>query len=132
MSPGRRRRLVRSALLLILVLAAGALWLRDRLEVASAPAAPAPAAARPAGAGPGTAAADAERQLAERTWRLRVTTHPPGAQLSIKAAGGAARRARTPFQGTLRGGELELTVARAGYNRLVQRVTLDRHRSLDL
>jgi DNA-binding beta-propeller fold protein YncE len=133
MSPGRRRRLVRSALLLVLVLAAGALWLRDRLEVAPAPAAsPASAAARPAAADPGTAAADAERQLAERSWRLRVTTHPPGAQLSIKAADGAARRVRTPFQGTLRGGELELTVARAGYNRLVQRVTLDRHRSLDL
>jgi hypothetical protein len=54
MSPGRRRRLIRSALLLVLLLA-GALWLRDRLE----------------------------------------------------AADGAARRARTPFQGTLRGGELQ-------------------------
>ena len=96
---------------------------------------PAPAAARPgtaAGADPAAAAADAERRLEERSWRLAVTTHPPGAQLSIRAAGGAARRARTPFKGTLRGGELELTVARAGYNRLVQRVTLDRHRALDL
>ena len=135
MSPGRRRRLVRSALLLILVLAAGALWLRDRAGPApSATAARPPAAARPdtaAGADPAAAAAAAER-LEERSWRLAVTTHPPGAQLSIRAAGGATRRARTPFRGTLRGGELELTVARAGYSRLVQRVTLDRHRALDL
>jgi YVTN family beta-propeller protein len=132
MSSPRRRRLVRSALLLILVLAAGALWLRDRLEVAPA-AAPGPApAARPApAADPARAAADAERPE-DRTWRLRVTTHPPGAQLSIQAAGGPARRARTPYRGTLPGGELELTVTRAGYNRLVQRVTLDRHRALDL
>jgi YVTN family beta-propeller protein len=133
MSPGRRRRLARSALLLVLVLVAGALWLRDRLEVAPAPAAPAaaPAAGRPA-PDAATAAADAERRLEERTWRLRVTTHPPGARLSIRPAAGPARRARTPFLGTLRGGRLELTVARPGYNRLVQRVTLDRHRALEL
>ena len=136
MSPGRRRRLARSVLLLVLVLVAGALWLRDRAGPApSAASGPSPAAARPgtaAGADPERAAADAERRLDERSWRLAVTTHPPGAQLSIRAAGGAARRARTPFKGTLRGGQLELTVARAGYNRLVQRVTLDRHRALDL
>ncbi|HSK37571.1 MAG TPA: YncE family protein, partial [Actinomycetota bacterium] len=96
---------------------------------------PAPAAARPGpagGADSAQAGADAERRRGERTWRLRVTTHPPGAQLSIKAAGATARRARTPFEGTLRGGELELTVTRAGHNRLVQRVALDRHRALDL
>jgi DNA-binding beta-propeller fold protein YncE len=128
MSPGRRRRLTRSALLLVLVLAAGALWLRDRLEVAPAPA----ATARPApAAGAARAAADAERPE-DRSWRLRVATHPPGAVLSIRPAGGAARRARSPWLGTLPGGELELTVTRAGYNRLVQRVTLDRHRALDL
>jgi len=141
MSPGRRRRLTRSVLLLVLVLvvAAGALWLRDRAAPApSAAAGRPPAAVRPgtaAGADPAAAAADAERRLEERSWRLAVTTHPPGAQLSIRAVGqatGAARRARTPFNGTLRGGELELTVVRAGYNRLVQRVTLDRHRALDL
>src|SRR5215207_3793101 len=128
MSPGRRRRLARSVLLLVLVLVAGALWLRDRSGPApSAASGPSPAAARPV-----AAAADAERRLDERSWRLAVTTHPPGAQLSIRAAGGAAKRARTPFKGTMRGGELELTVARAGYNRLVRRVTLDRHRALDL
>jgi sugar lactone lactonase YvrE len=131
MSPVRRRRLVRSTLLLVLVLAAGALWLRDRAEVAPATA-PGPAvAARPA-ADPGAAAAQAEARPDDRTWRLRVTTHPPGAQLSIRPAAGAARQARTPWKGTLAGGELELTVTRAGYNQLVQRVTLDRHRALDL
>jgi DNA-binding beta-propeller fold protein YncE len=130
LSPVRRRRLARSALLLVLVLVAGALWLRDRAQVAPAPARP--AVARPASVDASEAAADAERRLEKRTWRLRVTTHPPGALLSIRGAGGATRRARTPFQGTLRGGELQLTVARAGYNRLVQRVALDRHRAMDL
>jgi DNA-binding beta-propeller fold protein YncE len=137
MSPGRRRRLVRSALLLVLVLvlAAGALWLRDRRAAptqAAAPAAASPGAAGAAKADPGAAAAEAERRLAERSWRLAVTTRPPGATLSIRAAGGTARRARTPFRGAVRGGHLELTVTRAGYNRLVHKVTLDRHRSLDL
>jgi DNA-binding beta-propeller fold protein YncE len=128
MSPGRRRRLVRSVLLLVLVLAAGGLWLRDRLEVEPASgAATAAHATRPA-----PAAAEAERQVEQRTWRLRVTTHPPGARLSIRRAGGETRQARTPYRETLAGGRLELTVARAGYNRLVQRLTLDRHRSVDL
>ena len=105
MSPGRRRRLARSVLLLVLVLVAGALWLRDRAGPASSAASgPSPAAARPgrdAHADPERAAAEAERRLEERSWRLAVTTHPPGAQLSIRAAGGAARRARTPFKGTV-------------------------------
>jgi DNA-binding beta-propeller fold protein YncE len=133
-SPRRRARLVGSALLVVLALAAGALWLRDRREAAPPPrpAAASPAPVDSAAADAAEAAAEAERRLEERTWRLAVTTHPPGAALSIRAAGRAARRARTPFRGTVRGGELELTVARAGYNRLVQRVTLDRHRSLDL
>jgi DNA-binding beta-propeller fold protein YncE len=129
MSPGRRRRLARSALVLVLVLAGVGLWLRDLNPVAEAPARP--ASARPAPAA-SPAAEAAERRLEERAWRLRVTTHPPGATLAIRSAGGATRRGRTPFQGTLRGGELEVAVARAGYNRLVQRVRLDRHRSLDL
>ena len=72
------------------------------------------------------------RRLERRTWRLRVTTHPPGALLSIRPAAGPARRVRTPFRGTVAGGELELAVAKTGYNRLVQRLPLDRHRSLDL
>jgi DNA-binding beta-propeller fold protein YncE len=133
-SPGRRRRLTRSVLLIVLALVAGALWLRDRAEPepSAAPGPPA-ATARPprAPTDPAGAAADAER-LETRSWRLAVTTHPPGARLSIRAADGATRRARTPFKGTVAGGELELTVARAGYNRLVQRVRLDRHRALDL
>jgi DNA-binding beta-propeller fold protein YncE len=133
MSPGRRRRLTRSALLLVLALVVAALWLRDRVEPApsAAPDPPAAAARPDKAADPAWAAADAER-LETRSWRLAVTTHPPGARLAIRAADGATRRARTPFKGTLRGGELELTVARAGYNRLVQRVRLDRHRDLDL
>lgn len=134
LSQGRRRRLTRSALLLVLALVAGALWLRDRIEPApsAAPGPPASAARPPtAAADPARAAADAER-LETRSWRLAVTTHPPGARLSIRAADGATRRARTPFKATLRGGDLQLTVAQAGYNRLVQRVRLDRHRALDL
>jgi hypothetical protein len=132
LSPGRRRRLARSALLLVLLLVVGgsALWLRGRPQ--AAPTAAQPVAARPAQVDVAEAAADAERRLEERTWRLRVTTHPPAASLSIRAAGGATRRATTPFRGTLTGGTLELAVARPGYNRLVQRVTLDRHRSVDL
>jgi len=131
MSPGRRRRLVRSVLLLVLVLVAGGVWLRDRREAAPPPA-PVPAAARPAARDAAGAATRAERPPEQRTWRLRVTTHPPGALLSIRPAGGPARRARTPFRGTVAGGELELAVAKTGYNRLVQRLPLDRHRSPDL
>ena len=121
MSPGRRRRLVRSVLLLVLVLVAGGVWLRDRREAAPPPA-PVPAAARPAARDAAGAATRAERPPEQRTWRLRVTTHPPGALLSIRPAGGPARRARTPFRGTVAGGELELAVAKTGYNRLVQRL----------
>jgi DNA-binding beta-propeller fold protein YncE len=126
-SPGRRRRLARTALVLVLVLVGGgALWLRD-------PPGPEPAApSRPASAAAARAAGDAEAPVDRRTWRLRVATHPPGASLAIRTAGGAGKRAATPFQGTLRGGQLELTLTRPGYNRLVQRVALDRHRSLDL
>jgi len=129
MSPGRRRRLARSVLLLVLVLVAGALWLRDRAGPASPAATASPLTTAPP---PAVAAADAERPVEARSWRLAVTTHPPGARLSIRAADGATRRARTPFKATMTGGELELTLARAGYNRLVQRVALDRHRALDL
>jgi YVTN family beta-propeller protein len=134
MSPERRRRLARSVLLLVLLLAGGALWLRDRPPGPDPPASTGrPVAARGAPAPDAqAAAAEAERRLSERSWRLRLTSHPPGAALTIRAAGGATRRATTPFQATLRGGRLELTVARAGYNRLVRRVTLDRHRSIDL
>jgi DNA-binding beta-propeller fold protein YncE len=113
------------------VLVAGGVWLRDRREAAPPPA-PVPAAARPAARDAAGAATRAERPPEQRTWRLRVTTHPPGALLSIRPAGGPARRARTPFRGTVAGGELELAVAKTGYNRLVQRLPLDRHRSPDL
>jgi DNA-binding beta-propeller fold protein YncE len=131
-SPSRRRRLAGgAALLLVLLLAGGGvLWLRGRPQPPSA--AEGPGAGRPPAVVAAEAAADAERRLAERSWRLRVTTHPPGASLSVRAAGGATRKAKTPFRGTLRGGDLELTVARAGYNRLVQRVRLDRHQSMEL
>ena len=74
LSQGRRRRLTRSALLLVLALVAGALWLRDRIEPApsAAPGPPASAARPPpAAADPARAAADAER-LETRSWRLAV------------------------------------------------------------
>ena len=103
MSPGRRRRLARSVLLLVLVLVGGR-------PVAARPGRarplgrgrPPPAAARPgtaAGADPAAAAADAERRLEERSWRLAVTTHPPGAQLSIRAARRGRPAGPDPVQG---------------------------------
>jgi hypothetical protein len=58
MSADRRRRLVRSVLLLVLVLTAGGIWLRDRRE-AVPPATPTPAAARPARVDAAGAAAEA-------------------------------------------------------------------------
>jgi DNA-binding beta-propeller fold protein YncE len=130
----RRRRLARSGLLIVLVLllAGGAVWMGGRLRGPGADA-PEPAA-RPGAAQPSAAAraAAAEAELRRRTWRLRVTTHPAGAALQVRAAGGATRRGTSPFAATLRGGHLELTLSRPGYNRLVQRVVLDRDRSLDL
>jgi hypothetical protein len=102
MSPSRRHRLARSALLLVLllVLTVGGLWLRDRRDATPATApGPAPAARPAPAADPAKAATRAEGRPEERTWRLRVTTHPPGALLAIRPAGGAARRARTPGPG---------------------------------
>jgi DNA-binding beta-propeller fold protein YncE len=130
----RRRRLARGGLLLVLVLllAGGAVWMGGLLR-RPGPDAPEPAT-RPAAAQPSAAAraAAAEAELRRHTWRLRVTTHPAGAALQVRAVGGATRRGTSPFAATLRGGHLELTLSRPGYNRLVQRVVLDRDRSLDL
>jgi DNA-binding beta-propeller fold protein YncE len=130
----RRRRLAKSGMLLVLVLllAGGAVWMGGRLR-RPGPEAPA-SGARPAAAQPSAAAraAAAEAELRRHTWRLRVTTHPAGAALQVRTAGGATRRGTSPFAATLRGGHLELTLSRPGYNRLVQQVVLDRHRSLDL
>ncbi len=80
-----------------------------------------------------TAAPDqGEQRLAAKAHRLQVTTHPEGARLRIQHAGGAAQAARTPFKGQVKGGHLTLTLSRAGSNTLIQRVLLDRDRSMDL
>jgi DNA-binding beta-propeller fold protein YncE len=63
--------------------------------------------------------------------RLVVSSHPPGAELRIARAGGSVQRARTPFRGTVLGGRLTLTLVRAGYNRLTERLVLDRDRAVD-
>jgi DNA-binding beta-propeller fold protein YncE len=135
MSPTRRRRLARTGVLLILVvlLAGGALWIGGGLRLPSR-GGPGSGGGQVATVRPSTAAraAAAEAELQQHAWRLRVTTHPVGAALQVRAAGGGIRRGTSPFAATLRGGHLELTLTRPGYNRLVQRVTLDRHRSLDL
>jgi YVTN family beta-propeller protein len=60
-----------------------------------------------------------------------VGSHPAGATLTIRAAGGATRSARTPFRGMVPGGELTLTLARPGFNRLDHHLLLDRGRTLD-
>jgi len=130
MSPGRRRRVARSVLLLVVLLVGGGLWLRA--DPAPWPPPARPAAGRPASDAAAGAAAEAEARPERRSWRLQVTTHPPGASLTIRAEDGTTRRARTPFRASLLGGPFELTLTRPGYNRLVQPVTLDRHRALDL
>src|SRR5215207_1582187 len=62
--------------------------------------------------------------------RLAVKTDPPGAELRIVRDDGSTTIARTPFRTTLPGGRLRLTLARPGYNRLTEQVTLDRDRTV--
>src|SRR5712691_6751302 len=64
--------------------------------------------------------------------RLKVTTHPEGASLTVHAANGSTRMANTPFTGSVPGGTVTLTLSLSGYNPLTQQVSLERNRSIDL
>jgi YVTN family beta-propeller protein len=125
---GQIRRMLPVAVMLLTVLATAC----DGRRAPSRPA----AVAAPASTGPtattAVAAADAERRLALRTHRLRVVTHPDHVTLRLATAAGAARAARTPFAGQLKGGHLLLTLSSPGRNDLTQPVLLDRDRSLEL
>jgi DNA-binding beta-propeller fold protein YncE len=64
--------------------------------------------------------------------RLKITTHPPRARLRIKSDGEVIEKGKTPFKGMIPGGDATLVLVRAGFNRLTERVELDRDRSLEL
>jgi YVTN family beta-propeller protein len=120
-----------AALLLLAVVAGGALWAGGGRSGG-----PGPATAPHAGGQAATAAARAaelDRHLREHVFRLQITTHPAGATVHLRpAAGGPARSGRTPLLARVRGGHLQLTLARPGSNRLGLPVLLDRDRSPDL
>jgi YVTN family beta-propeller protein len=122
---GQTRRILPVAVMLLTVLATAC-------DGRRAPARPAAVAAPAPTVSTAGAAADAERRLALRTHRLRVVTHPDRVTLRIVPAAGAARAARTPFAGQLKGGHLLLTLTSPGRNDLTQPVLLDRDRSLEL
>lgn len=114
--------------LIVLTLSAG-IWasrLLDRSPAGSAAAATQRTSAPDAPQVQAPAPADLPRHS------LRVTTHPPGARLTILAADGSARTGRTPFRGRVAEGRVNLTLARNGYNRLTRVVDLDGKRTLDL
>src|SRR4029453_19041413 len=122
------------ALLLLGVVTAGALWAGG-----SRSGRPGPAAAphrTPAGGQAATKAARAaelDRRLREHKFRLRITTHPAGTTVRVRPrAGGPVRSGTTPMVARVRGGQLRLTLARPGFNRLVLPLLLDRDRALEL
>jgi DNA-binding beta-propeller fold protein YncE len=88
---------------------------------------------RPA-ANPGDQPAERGRSSAAEPipHRLKVTTHPPRATLRIKSEGELIERDKTPFRGMIPGGDVTLVLVRTGFNRLTERVELDRDRSLEL
>ena len=123
-----------AALLLLGMVAAGALWVGGGRSGR-----PGPAAApqrTPAGGEAATRAARAaelDRRLREHVFRLRITTHPAGATVRVRPrAGGPVRSGATPMLVRVRGGQLQLTLARPGFNRLVLPLLLDRDRALEL
>lgn len=63
--------------------------------------------------------------------RLSVTSHPAGARVTIRAADGSTLTGKTPWQGTVPGGEAELTIARSGFEPKRSTVRLDRARKVD-
>jgi DNA-binding beta-propeller fold protein YncE len=64
--------------------------------------------------------------------RLDITTHPPGAAVTIVASTGATQTGVTPFSGMVEGGDAEIALALDGYNPVTRLVPLDRDRSIDL
>jgi YVTN family beta-propeller protein len=134
---GYRRVAIPIVVVLVLaVITAGILLSTGRLDLASGPRS-APDAGSPAIRPPEQSehAAPGEQPgpsvVARAPHRLAVTTHPPGAVLRIVGPDGSTKTARTPFRGTVLGGRLRLTLARAGYNRLTERLVLDRDRALE-
>jgi sugar lactone lactonase YvrE len=121
--------------LLVALAAAGILQSTGRLHLAgrggSTPVASAPATSALPQAGRGQSGAGPGPPAVAARHRLAVTSHPPGASLRIVGPDGSARTARTPFQGMVMGGQIQLTVTRAGYNRLTQQLMLDRDRSVE-
>ncbi len=132
LSSTRGRIGVIAAVATLVLAIAAVLQLTGLVDLAGAgrsPAANPPrAASRPAGAA--TAAPPEGRPGPPR--RLVVASHPAGAALRVATADGRTRTGRTPFAATVTGGPVTLTLTRAGYNRLVQPVQLDRDRSLEL
>jgi YVTN family beta-propeller protein len=123
-----------AALLLLAVVAGGALWFDGVRPGRLGPAGPpVPSTGGQAAATAAARAAELDRRLREHVFRLEITTHPAGATVRVRPeAGGRIRSGRTPMLARLRGGHLRLTLARPGSNRLVLPVLLDRDRALDL
>jgi DNA-binding beta-propeller fold protein YncE len=120
------------------VVAAGVLVATGRVDVGSWDAGPGEPgtgrAARPA-AGSGTTSERAAPTVAPVPHRLELTSSPPGAQVRLVGADGSTTTGRTPLSATVPGGRLQVTLVRAGYNRLSELLVLDRdrrvHRWLD-
>jgi YVTN family beta-propeller protein len=64
--------------------------------------------------------------------RLAIVTHPPDAQVTVRSADGSKQTGQTPFEGTVRGGTLDVSVTLDGYNPLAEKVVLDQDRTLEL
>jgi YVTN family beta-propeller protein len=122
-----------AALLLLVVVAGGALWAGGGQSGRPGPAAPHGTPAGGQAATRAARAAELDRRLREHVFRLQITTHPAGATVRVRPqAGGRARSGTTPMLARVRGGHLQLTLARPGSNRLVLPILLDRDRALDL
>jgi YVTN family beta-propeller protein len=124
----RRRRALALAGVLLVVAAAGGGGAFAARQLTGRPDGQA-AAVRTASHPPAGAATRPAAPLGPRM--LVVTSHPAGATLTVKAAGGSTRSARTPFRGMVPGGELTLSLTRPGYNRLDHHLLLDRARTLE-
>jgi YVTN family beta-propeller protein len=135
----RRRRAFALAILLLLLVpvTGGLLRVAGVLGASHAPSHT--RASEPAGGGRGRAVAASHPPAGHgapsgpvRHFALRITSHPAGAAVTVTGPAGGKRSGLTPFKGTFPSEQLTLTLAARGHNRLTQRVTLDRARSLDL
>jgi YVTN family beta-propeller protein len=132
----RRRRVAAAILLLVVGLvlalmlqAAGTVEPAGNLGATADQEVPSRAGATQAAAGVAPASTPAWPATRHR---LRVVTHPTGAELVMRLPDGSTRTVTTPYTGRAPGGELSLALSRPGYNPLNQQVVLDRRRSLDL